>query len=204
MRIVIDEAPLESSADNAGSALVQIANTVERQGRIVVEVWMDGERLDEAGLAAIETNPVVPREIKVSTTTVRDLLADVFRNALEAMQEIESGQREAATMLQAGRRPEAMDELMVTIERWTQVGAAVDRGMRLAGWSEDSPELAAANLAETVDGLAASLREIRESMRSGDDVRLADCLLYEMPQTVERWNLLLPALGRCADSIGKD
>ena len=203
MRIFIDDQPCPCSARTAAEALAEAASVAEEQGRIVVEVFLDGERLDEHALAGIESRESVPEDIRIGTSTIGELLRDAFSNAAEVVHEIDAGQRDAAELLQSGLRAEAMHALEAVLDRWTQVGAAVERGLELAGWDPTTLQLSDASLPGSLSELAAALREIRAAMRQQDDVRLADCLLYEMPKTIERWNALLPALGRQASERGR-
>jgi len=64
----------------------------------------------------------------------------------------------------------------------------------LVGVNLDEQTLDDKPVAETINALAAQLRELRDLLTSGDTVALADSLAYEWTETVDRWQRLIGEL----------
>lgn len=197
MQLYVDNLPIPCDAGSLASALGQAAAHAEQQGRIVVEVILDGRRLGDDELDAIGSMPL-PTEVRVITTTPAALLGETFEQAAVVVEGIGTNQQEAATLLQSGRRVEAMSVLESALRNWDEVRTAVDQGVQLARSGMAELSVNSTELESSLTLLATSLRELRDAMLQRDEVRLSDCLLYEMPATVKQWRELLSSLGERA------
>ena len=200
MRILLDDHETTLKADTVGGALQEAATLVEKSGRLIVEVEVDGISWCEEDLASTEHIQRGASEIRLSTAHPAELLRDTFANAAEAVLNADDMQRNAAKLLQANRETEGMQALLESLAIWGSVQTAISRGLELGVISRDQVRAAGIDIDGAIAELDTRLRSLREAMKSSDTTAVSDCLLYEFPATTKVFAQMLAAV---AGEVGK-
>jgi len=193
MRILLDDHETTLKADTVGGALQEAATLVEKSGRLIVEVEVDGISWCEEDLANTEHIQRSASEIRLSTAHPAELLRDTFANAAEAVLNADDMQRNAAKLLQANRETEGMQALLEALAIWGSVQTAISRGLELGVISRDQVRTAGIDIDGAIAELDARLRSLREAMKSSDTTAVSDCLMYEFPATTKVFAQMLAA-----------
>ncbi|MEY3022997.1 MAG: hypothetical protein RIS86_2195 [Planctomycetota bacterium] len=203
MRITLDDFETTLQARTVGAALEEAAGIVGRNGRMIVEVEVDGAAWTEEDLANPEFASRPAGELRIGTAHPAELLRDTFAHAAEAVLNAEEIQRNAAKLLQANRTREGFDGLLQALAIWGSAQTAVSRGLELGVLSRESVGARGIDLDGAIAALDARLRTLRDAMAAADQTAVSDCLLYEFPETSRRFAKLLADLaGEAARVVG--
>lgn len=187
MQILLDDVTCELDAATVAEAVLAAAALARSQGRLVVDVIVDGTRWTEDPSAPSAAASVVA----LTSAQPAVLVWETFAQAVEALAEADSLQRAAAESLQSDRALAAMDKLAGAMAIWEGVREAIVNGAAIAGLDLAAP---GAGLDAAVTLLHDKLEALHGALRQGDLVAVADALLYEFPEVVTRWRALLGEL----------
>jgi hypothetical protein len=201
MRILLDETEAPIAAQTVGDALRQAADLAGRQGRMIVEVEVDGIRWSEEDLSTAQGSPRGASELKLHTAHPAELLHETFTHAADAIVDVEALQCEAAKHLQAGRTKEGLHGLLEALAVWGAVQTGFSHGLQLGVLSPEVLQARGIDVDGPTQALEAKLRDLRQSIVDQDFTTLSDCLLYELPPTAQRVAALLRALAREAEAV---
>ena len=201
MRAFLDEKSLElSSAPGGGSVAAAIAAAraaAAARGRIVIDVLVNGERLDEEALETPSILPAGDIELKCVSADPGQLVAESFADVSRAIDDARPVQREAADALQTGKLDAAFDRLAGVLEVWDAVHRVTDQGPALLGIP--LAKLAATQRVEQeLADLSATLQQVKDAVTGQDWSTLADLLTHELDASADRWSRLLLALAQRA------
>lgn len=206
MLITLDQQPCDVTADSTWEAIAEASALAGSRGRLIVEVIVDGARLSDEDVTALQHQSARAASIELTSAHVGALVGEVFAEAEESLAEANRLQTSAAEKLQAGQAAEAMRDLAQAIGIWQSTQHAVTLGIEAmagagggngtgepADAAIDMPPLnaAATRLHQQLDGIA-------EALRQRDTIAIADALLYELPACVSQWREMLRALRRKA------
>ena len=200
MQILLDDIPCNVEARTVGEAIEGGADLARDRGRLIVDVTVDGSHLSEADLASPAQQTRTAQVVRLVTADPLELVRQTLNDAREALTEADELQREAAELLQSDEHTVSMDRLTEAISIWLCVQEAVIKGAQLIGLDLDAerPD-GEENLPEAILCLKERLTAVRRALQDRDEIGLADTLLYEFPQVIERWRRLLGDLqGRLA------
>jgi hypothetical protein len=193
MRITLDEHPCDVHADSVEQAIAAAAALAETNGRMIVEVIVDGKALTQlAGEELANT----AREIHLTSADPVELVCQTFTDAGEALRDADRLQQSAAELIQSDRIPAAMEKLGEAFAIWSSVQQAVTMGAEVIGFDLEAelPGLQTTSLNDAVEQLNTQLRVIEQALKTNDPVGLSDTLLYDLPQTVVVWRGLMESL----------
>jgi hypothetical protein len=196
MRILLDDQETNLRAETVGGALQEAATLVERSGRLIVEVEVDGIAWCEEDLANASHTARPAGEIRLLTAHPAELLRDTFTHATEAVLNADEIQRSAAKLMQSNREAEGMQKLLEALAIWGSAQTAVSRGLELGVVSRAEITAAGIDLDGAISALDAQLRALRAAMQSQDPTAVSDCLMYEFPATTKRFATTLAAIAR--------
>ncbi len=187
MQILLDEVPCQLDAATVAEAVLAAAALARSQGRLIVDVSVDGARWTEE-LSA----PSAPASVVALTSAQPSVLVrETFAQAADALAEADSLQRAAAESLQSDRGLAAMDKLAGAMAIWECVREVIVNGSAVGGLDLGAQ---GARLDEAVTLLHGKLDALRGALHQGDLVAVADVLLYEFPEVVALWRALLGEL----------
>ena len=200
MRILLDNEPCPLTADNLGEVLHAANDIAQGQGRLVVEVLVDGIALSDTQLLEEERLQASATEIHLRTCTAMDILCETFQNASMAVLESEQVQEQAAKLIQAGNHLEGMKTLSMALATWIEVHDAVVKGLTLAGEDPETLQINEIRFSDASTGLQQQLTQLREGITNSDASMICDSLLYEFPAICTDWAGLLQGLSERYDS----
>ncbi len=187
MRVMLDEQVCDIQASTIGDALSAVAATAEIQGRVVVEVTVDGVKWTHEQLASEEMLAGSAEEVSLISAELSDLVHQTLTDASEALLEADAYQREAAESLQSDQRADAMAKLGEALGIWLAVHEAVVKSAHAAKLDLDAMKVGDGSMMDCIDQLNEHLSELRTTLQASDTVALSDSLMYELPQAVALW-----------------
>ena len=194
MRLQIDQQTVEIDGDTLGPILAAAQSHLQEQGRIVVEVLVDGQPLVGDAIDQRQDEPVDGRDIQLHSADPRDLAVETLTRIDTRLAETLELQTEAATLLQQDQMPDALRQLSTIIEVWLQVQQAVLQSCQIANVDFIAVEVDGLSANELTEQLISSLNALKANIESGDASALADALQHEWPETVASWRQLLARL----------
>ena len=194
MRVVIDEQVTDMQPGSVAEAISEAAANAEQNGRMIVEVIVDGERWNNEQLNSPEAANTEAQEIRLESAEPRQLVAGTFADAAEALLQADDLQQQAANDIQSGQNEPAMEKLNEAISIWMSVRQAVAQGSQLVGLDLENITVEGTPVLESVEGLNEHLRQMRDALTNNDLVNVSDTLLYELPDTVRQWRSILTDL----------
>lgn len=196
MKVFLDDREVTAPEATLGAALEACRREAEGAGRLIVEVWADGERTPDNDLADPPTFSPYADEIRMVSAEPRALVAHTMLEASDVMGEMGERQQRVAEHLQVGRTSEALGALGDLLAVWDGVRRAVVEGSAIVGVEASSllPEPQRGEYADAAERLASSLTELRDMMRAQDLSGVADILEGDLADEASRWQDLLSAL----------
>ncbi|MFG0328539.1 MAG: hypothetical protein ACF8PN_01460 [Phycisphaerales bacterium] len=196
MQVFLDDRPLETDATTLTDALESARGAAESEGRLIVDVLLDNEPLDESQIVEAAEYDLGAAELKCYSVEPYSFVRQTFDQVVAALDQISALQRDTAEKIQAGDLKAAMEQLGATIELWDHAQMGVQGGAALVGLDLDAVRTDDGSITEAIQELADRLRDIRSAVESGDWVALSDCLGYEMGPVSEQWRGMLNELSR--------
>lgn len=191
MRIVLDDKPCSLPAGSVADAIDAAAALADQAGRVIVDVFVDGDRWSGEQLGGARASAIVATEVRLVSADPHELVRQTLLDASAALQDADDLQRSAAEQIQSGDLAGAMPRLGEAITIWQSVKQAVASGAELAGLDLQALQVEQRPAAQIIHGLGEQLRSLKNSLAAGDAIGLADTLLYELPAVVDSWRGLL-------------
>lgn len=194
MQIFLDQHACDLDVASVGEAIAGAAALAERDGRMIVDIYVDGARWTEDELSEAARVEARAGEVRLVSADRSELARDVFADAAIALGEAGELQRAAAELFQSDQPAAGMQKLETAIGIWMSISRAVELGASVT--SADMATLRAGDqpAATVLNGLVDRLKGLFAAMEEQDHVRLADILLHEMSPVVDGWQKLLVAL----------
>lgn len=191
MQVILDEQPIELAGPSLGALLDAARKQLANGGRVVVEVCVDGRKLDEQQITDRQNENVADVSVKFTSADPKALAVDTLEQVRSRLGDAESYQKEAADLLQRDQTQNALHKVGESIEAWLQVQQAVLHSTVLLGINLDQitvgDEPAHALTTQALD----RLKDVKEYIQANDTVALADALEYEWPETTAKWHTLI-------------
>ena len=194
MRVWLDDKALEAGATSIGEAIEGAAVLARQEGRMVVEVRVDGELWNEQQLASAAARAGQAGEVRCVSEDPRALVCETLSGAALKLEEADELQRRAAELIQADRRADAMAKLGDALSIWLSVHDVVARSAQALDLDLTSIQVGDGTVRDCVDRLNRQLRSLRDLLAADDPVGLADSLMYELPESVAQWREALQVM----------
>jgi len=201
MRVFLDDQRIDipgpAQAGSVAAAISAARSTANASGRVIVDILVDGERLDEEALESPSTKPAGDIELKCFSADPRQLVAESFADVSRALTDARTVQKEAAAALQTGRLDAAFDGLSSVLEVWDAVHRVTEQGPALLGVPL-SAIAGDSSIQKDLSDLSATLTQLRSVVANQDWPTLADLLECELDDAAQRWSELLSAFAQRA------
>lgn len=194
MQVYLDERRCEVCAESVGEAIAAAAEIVHKDGRMIVEVSVDGEQWTERELNSPEHVHSLVGDIRLITADPTELVCTTFAEAADALNDADELHREAAELIQADQNRKAMEKLCDALSIWVAVQEAVQKGAALIQVDLDELKICETTAQQSVERLAVQLQEMKQAVETEDPVHLSDTLMYELPDVVQQWRAMLREL----------
>lgn len=205
MRAFLDEQSIDVPDGSIATAIATARAAAGANGRIVVDVLVDGERLDDEALDSPSALPAGDIELKCISADPGQLVAESFRDVANALINARAVQREAAEALQTGKLDAAFEGLTGVLEVWEAVHRVTDQGPALIGvpLATLAPQPDSSSKGRDVHAeltsLSSTLQQVKDAVAAQDWSTLADLLSHELDSAADRWSRLLLALAERAE-----
>jgi hypothetical protein len=197
MSVTVDDELL--AAETLGLDTVrQVLTHVQRPGRMVVNLLIDGREPDLAQMAAVRRSTVVGRTVYIETAVPRQMALDVLDDVQGQLEAVDAFRADAADLLGQDKVARAMEKLGLCLTAWQAARESVVKTAKLLHLDLDRLTVddgrTAASAATILGGFTEQLRQIKQNLVDRDYVCLTDLLRYEMDGAAERWTALLDAI----------
>ena len=188
MRILLDGSHCKDlDATTVGEAIEAACNRAQQLGRVVIQVDVNQRTLEPDQLRDPETISSTAEEVALTSLEPVGLLRQTLALGVDALQAANERFAMAAHAIQAGEAEKATTSLKEGIEFWQTVDEhvlreAVPMVQQLSTNAPPKSEFDA-----LVSELEDALGSIKQAISSGDLAALSDSLLYEFPDTSQRW-----------------
>lgn len=199
MQILLDENVCDVAADTVEEAIAVCADLVEAQGRMIVDVQVDGARWSEEELASTENQSTTAQVVELTSADPAQLVLQTFQDAAEALTDADELQQEAAQLLQSDQRTICMDKMGEALSIWLSVQQAIVKGSQVIGLQLDEVTVDGTPIVTSIVQLNEQLRLLRTALEQDDQIALADALLYVFPDIVREWQGILEHLQTLVD-----
>ncbi|MFK7961243.1 MAG: hypothetical protein AB8G96_12055 [Phycisphaerales bacterium] len=200
MRVTLDDQPCQVPADSIRDALAGAAAAAEANGRIIVEVMVDGQAWSQDDLGSAERCDGVAGHLELISTDRDKLVCRTLSDVDAALLEIDGLQRAAAESLQVGETAEGMGRLGEALELWLLVERGIGMSTETAGVDLPSVIHDGEPVGRAIHRLKDQLRGIRDALAGHDHVSLADGLLYELPDVIAYWRSIVGTVRALVES----
>jgi len=194
MPTYLDDKPLDVQAETLADLLDEARKHLADTGRIVVEVHVEGEMLDDQTLDEQMNEPIGDRDMRLVSVHSKALVSVTLSEVRVVLGEARELQDEAAELLQHDQGVDAMVKIAAALEVWQQAQQAVLHTIGLMGIDFDQFTVDDLTAPTIVNRLVDQLKSLREAVEAGDGIALADALAYEWPQMTDQWDRLLERL----------
>lgn len=201
MAVYLDDQAVELT----GGSLVEVLRAAQQRiapdGRVLVEVRLDGESLTGDKLAQSSESDVTAVEVRLYSADPKVIAADALDQVRRKLAVVRQGQQEAAELFQQDRGLEALRTLAAWIDAWLQVQQAVTEAASLVSIDLAEFDVDGTPGSKLMEQLIGGLRELKDGIIRQDTVALSDALLYEWPAIVDQWDRLIERLVDTIDPI---
>lgn len=202
MAIYLDD----QAADLAGTTLSDVfeaaRSRLDPEGRLVIEVQLDGETLSPDALDDAMDQTVAGREVSLYTAEAADLATAALEQIEAALEDAKLKQEQAGELLQQDRAGEAMTILGEAVQTWLQSQQAMAQSASLAGVELNEVRIDDRGFEDLTQELIERLTELKSLIEAGDTVSLGDALQYEWPELNDRWRAIAAHLRDRVASAG--
>lgn len=194
MAVYLDDRAVFWEGASLAELLASARRELQSQGRVVVEVKLDGRTLPAEELEQCGSDSVGGAEVRLYSADTRSLAIDALEQVRYRLGAARQQQGAAADLLQQDKAVEALQQVAQATEAWLQVQQAVQMAAAMGGINLDALEVDGRPVSELMEGLVAGLRNLKELLTHRDTVALADALAYEWPELTDRWDRLIEVM----------
>lgn len=194
MDVYLDSDPLLTDAATLGAIIDLGRAKAESDGRLIVEVRLDGRALSGEELDDMTDASPGESEVQMVTADPRALAVVTLGEVKDALAAARDQQKQASDLLSADEPDKAHEPLRASLEAWGAAEQAVGQVAALLEIDLDRIEVGGRGSQQIIEELVERLNTVRRQMTAGDWIGLADTLAYELDETAVRWVGLIDAL----------
>ena len=194
MQLTLDQQPVEVEANQLGQMLAAMQSHVQEQGRIIIEVIVDGESIVGDEIQKRQNQTVEGKSIALISAKPDELAIQTLTEVEARLAQTLEIQQQASQWLQENRELEALQHVSTIIETWLNVQQAVLQCCQLANIDFNELRADDFNSQELTERLLGQLQELKTLIETNDSSALADVLAFEWPDTVKHWRSLIEQL----------
>lgn len=198
MQAFLDGQQIESERPTLAAGLNAGVRAAESTGRIIVEAWVDGRPLAGDELESPSDVPGTTLRLDLVSAEPRELVATTLREGAAALDQIESVQRDAGRLIQAGTMDQSIQSIKAIVETWSDVQMILERGSAILG--TDLSRFNPSPFAPLAQSLSSQLATLKDSLLRQDWSALSDCLAYELTEQAVAWREAFDAIASAISS----
>ena len=193
MNIWIDDTQLESAAD-LDTALEQARLHAESQGRLIVDILVDGQPATDALFDEDPADHPPISELRFTTANTAALVNDTIDTAIESIDLLKADQQAGAQQLREDDMDNAMQTLRAIMEGWQAMRDIVDQITQVTDLDINTLSVNQQPATEIVNKLSKSLEDVRETLKNEDWSLLGDTIEYDLNELADQWSTLLSSM----------
>lgn len=190
MQVFLDDQPMACSGTLPAHALEAARVLAANLQRLITDARIDGQPWDGDVDALAAARPA--GVVAFSSVIINELVGGVWNDLAALTTTISTSQQDAATLLQSGDVPGAMEHLETALGGWQTLQQGFESACAVLG-TEPSELLGQSNL---LGDLVSQLQLVRDAINGQDWPALSDYLLDEMTELTARWREMLLQLAR--------
>ena len=194
MPVCLDDQAVGLEAPNLGAVPSSARQQLEPDGRIVVEVQLDGQAINGDEIEQGHDATIGDREVRLYLADPRSLATSTLGQVRDQLVQVRAVQAEAAELLQQDEAPQALKKIFQCIKVWRQAQQAVFDTARLLQVNLSQLMIDGAPITDFTTELIENLKVLMELITNRDTVGLADALAYEWSSVVDRWDRLIEVI----------
>jgi len=190
MKAYLDDKPIDVERPTLAGAVETATQHAARDGRVIVEVKIDGEVVSSDLLASPPETDLGQSEIALASADPRLLVRETLYDAAGALEQTRQGQIDCADQIQAGDMSDAFEALPKLLQEWQMVQEVLVGSARLLGTPVETllPE------DDAVEALSNQLQQVRGAIERQDWSALSDTLAYDLAETAQQWSDMLTTI----------
>ena len=193
MQIFIDDNKL-SDAPDLDSALEQARVHAESQGRLIVDILVDGQPATDALFDEEPEKLPKINELRFTTADTASLVNETLETAIDSIELLKADQQAGAEQIRSGDLEDSMQTLRSIMEGWQSMRDIVDQITQITNQELPIIQIGDQSGTDIVQSLSDALSEVRETLKNEDWSLLGDVIEYDLNELAEKWSALLSAL----------
>jgi len=193
MPAFLDDRRIDTDRPTLAGVLAAGAEMAEADGRIIVEVRLDGKDVDGSTLQSPPDDDLGESEVRLVSADPHEVAGQALADAGTQLDTTRARQAEVASLIQQGKVAEGMSRLGECLADWQTAQHVVSSVGRLVGVHGPAP---------TIDALAALLTDLRNALSGQDWATVADLLAYDLDEQATAWIAMLDDLRRTVRDAG--
>jgi hypothetical protein len=202
VELFLDEVAVDTdtlTTESVEDTLRHIQTNVCAPGRLIVCVKCNGEEIAGEVLAETLAKPISEfQRLDVFSTTPTQLVQETMKHATSSLEQTGSACQKAAELLTEGKRTEGIKALSECLQSWQQIHEAIIKGFAVLELDPQTEQINDKSLVEMLETPKEMLNQIKQALKSQDDVLLADVLQYEFSDAANQWHSVVSWLNQKA------
>lgn len=195
MRVLLDGQQIESDGQTLAGAMEAGRANAEREGRVIIEVLLDGAPIQGDSLDRPSADDIGESEVRMVSSDPVQLVQRSLIEAADALEATREAHTALAEQIQSGVEAGTLEALSGTLSTWQAAQDVLLQGWTLLGRDPLSisppDDMGVGSVAEMVDRLAEELRSIKRGLEDRDMTAVADAVGYELEPMTAQWASLL-------------
>ena len=186
MKATLDGQDLSPSQPSLAAAIEAGATRAREQGRIVIEVFVDGQPVDGQGIDSASDEPLDGQHIEMTSTDPASLVRVTLFDAADAMDGSKDEHAACAEMIHRGDVSQAMASLAQLLGTWQAVREAIIQGGAAMGQPLGRYD-ATESLESRTEALSKQLDALKRAVADDDLPAVADLLEEDLRTEAGLW-----------------
>ncbi len=193
MNIWIDDTQIEQT-DDLDTALETARLHAESQGRLIVDILVNGQPATDAFFEESMENLPPITDLHFTTADTASLVSDTIETAIESIALLKADQQAGAQQLREDDMDNAMQTLRAIMEGWQAMRDIVDQITQITDLDINTLTVDQQPATQIVEKLSKSLGDVRETLKNEDWSLLGDVIEYDLNELADQWSSLLSAM----------
>ena len=186
MKATLDGQSLTLDRPSLAAAIEAGASRAREQGRIVIEVFVDGTPVEGAALDQVSDEPLDGQHVEMTSTDPASLVRVTLFDAADAMDTSQDEHAACAEMIHRGEVTQAMGALAQLLATWQAVREAIIQGGAAVGQPLEA-FASDGKLNERTDALSKQLDALKRAVADDDLPAVADLLEEDLRTEAGLW-----------------
>lgn len=193
MNIWIDEHQITDAPD-LDTALEQARVHAESQGRLIIDILVDGEPATDAFFDEDSASLPAINELRFTTANTTDMVNETLQTTIESIELLKADQAAGVQQLREGNLADSMESMRAIMEGWQAIRDIVDQIAQITNIDIFTLQAGEKTGGELVESLSKALSEVRETLNTEDWSSLGDIIEYDLTELADQWSTLLEAM----------